>query len=65
LAPIAILSRTSDATPHYIARRVRARGERTQRVFDEGNAPSVLAIRMIRSAGRGDLEEPSGVDHSP
>jgi hypothetical protein len=44
-------------TPQYIARRVLARGEVTQRVFDEGNAPSVLAIREIKGAIRDDLEE--------
>ena len=39
-------------TPGYIGRTVLAAGERTQRVFDEGNAPSVLAINQLKDTIR-------------
>ena len=42
--------------PGYIGRRVLAVGERTQRVFDEGNAPSVLAIGELKNTVRTHLE---------
>ena len=39
-------------TPAFIGRTVLAAGERTQRVFDEGNAPSVLAINQLKDTIR-------------
>jgi len=44
-------------TPEHIGRTILAKGERTQRVFDEGNQTSVAAINELKESVRGGLSK--------